>query len=255
MKKIRLIELLAPIWLLCLVILIWHVLTVAFSIQPFLLPGPATVMDEAWTHSNELIRATLMTAAGALGGFAISFVLGSVIAFLFSQSRIIQYSFYPYAIFLQTVPIVAIAPLIVIWCGTGFQSVLIVAMIISLFPIITNGTAGLTNISQQQADLFSLYNASRWQILWKLRLPNSVPNLVTGAKISSGLSVIGAIIGEFFVGYGTKNFGLGYLIMMTSGQLKTPYLFATIICSTLLGVVIFLLINLLGDLILKRWQE
>jgi NitT/TauT family transport system permease protein len=255
MKKISLIELLAPIWLLCAVILIWHILTVAFSIQPFLLPGPGAVMDEAWTHSNELIRATLMTAAGALGGFVISFVLGSMIAFLFSQSRIIQYSFYPYAIFLQTVPIVAIAPLIVIWCGTGFQSVVIVAMIISLFPIITNGTAGLTNISQQQTDLFNLYNASRWQILWKLRLPNSVPNLVTGAKISSGLSVIGAIIGEFFVGYGTKNFGLGYLIMMTSGQLKTPYLFATIICSTLLGVVIFLLINLVGDLILKRWQE
>jgi NitT/TauT family transport system permease protein len=255
MKDVRLIALLAPVTLLGAVILIWHLVTVVFSFQPFLLPGPSAVSSAARNHSDELLRATLITAAGALGGFAISFLLGSVIAFLFSQSRIIQYSFYPYAIFLQTVPIVAIAPLIVIWCGTGFQSVVIVAMIISLFPIITNGTAGLTSISQQQADLFSLYNASRWQVLWKLRLPNSVPNLVTGAKISSGLSVIGAIIGEFFVGYSTKNFGLGYLILMTSGQLKTPYLFATIICSTLLGVAIFLLINLIGDLILKRWQE
>ncbi|MDA0838996.1 MAG: ABC transporter permease [Planctomycetota bacterium] len=255
MKKTRLIEFLAPVFLLCVVILLWHLVTVAFSIQPFLLPGPGAVLDSAQANLRTLVSATLMTAAGALGGFLVSFLLGSVIAFLFSQSRIIQYSFYPYAIFLQTVPIVAIAPLIVIWCGTGFQSVIMVAMIISLFPIITNGTAGLTNVSQQQADLFSLYNASRWQILWKLRLPNSVPNFVTGAKISSGLSVIGAIIGEFFVGYGTKNFGLGYLITMTSGQLKTPYLFATIICSTLLGVFIFLLINLIASRILKRWQE
>jgi NitT/TauT family transport system permease protein len=125
---------------------------------------------------------------------------------------------------------------------------------VSLFPIITNGTEGLTALDRNAVELFEVNNASRLQKLLKLRLPNSVPYFITGAKTSSGLSVIGGIVGEFFAGYGTEKFGLGYLIFQTSGQLKTADLFAAIIASTLLGLAIFGLVGLVGNLLLSRWK-
>src|SRR5690606_1595146 len=160
----------------------------------------------------------------------------------------IQRSFYPYAIFLQTVPIVAIAPLMIIWFGYGLQSVALVAFIISLFPIITNGTAGLTDIEPPLLDLFEMNNASRWRTLWKLRLPNAVPYLMNGTRISSGLSVIGAIIGEFFSSFGKNEYGLGYIIYSSTGRMNTDYLFAAIMVSALLGLLIFGCVSLAG-----RW--
>ncbi|RMH71925.1 MAG: ABC transporter permease [Gemmatimonadetes bacterium] len=252
----RLLEIFVPpLLVFCLFLLIWQSVTVIFDVPSFLIPAPVQVFTVAWQNAPTLLMASGLTTAGALGGFFSSFLVGLLVAFAFSQSYLIQRSFYPYAIFLQTVPIVAIAPLIIIWFGTGFFSVVLVSFIISVFPIITNGTAGLTRISPHLFDLFAINNASRWQILWKLRLPNAVPDLVTGAKISSGLSVIGAIVGEFFAGYGTDQYGLGYLIIVTSGQLKTAYLFAAILMSTMLGLLIFGVVSGLGNLLLIRWQE
>ena len=231
----------------------WHALVEVFDLPPYLLPGPPRVVDAVSTHAARLIDATLLTAMGALSGFALSLAFGFIVALLFSQSRLIERGLYPYAIFLQTVPIVAIAPLIVLWIGYGLQGVVAVSFIISLFPIIANTTAGLTQIDPRLLDLFALNNASRWQILFKLRVPNAVPQMLTGARISSGLSVIGAIVGEFFTGYGTDDFGLGYLIIQTSGQAKTDYLFACILFCTLLGLTIFSAVGLASTLLLKRW--
>ena len=210
--------------------------------------------DAVILHGERLLNATLLTAIGSLTGFTLSFVVGFCIALLFSQSRIIERGLYPYAIFLQTVPIVAIAPLIVLWIGYGLQGVVAVSFIISLFPIIANTTAGLTQVDPRLLDLFILNNAGRWQILFKLRVPNAVPNMLTGARISSGLSVIGAIVGEFFAGYGTDDFGLGYLIIQTSGQAKTDYLFACILFCTILGLTIFTAVGLSSHYLLRRWR-
>lgn len=245
---------LPPLMLFALVVAIWHAVTVIFSIQSFLLPSPLVVGATAWEKRVQLASAVGLTAAGASCGFLCSLALGSLVAFLFSQSKLIRLSVYPYAIFLQTVPIVAIAPLIIIWFGNGFHSVVIVAMIISLFPIITNGATGLLAVERPLLELFAVCNATRGQILWKLRLPNAVPYLVAGARVSSGLSVVGAIVGEFFVGYGADAFGLGYLIIVTSNQLKTDYLFAAIIASALLGLAMFALISGVGNAILRRWH-
>jgi NitT/TauT family transport system permease protein len=238
-----------------IVLAVWQGATVQFKLPAYLVPGPARVARAAAQHGSELFAGMGITGSAAACGFLLSLTLGFAIAFGFSQSKLVRRSCYPYAIFLQTVPIVAIAPLIINWFGTGFPSVVLVSCIISLFPFITNGTTGLTAIDPKFLELFELHNASRWQVLWKLRLPHSVPYLVTGAKTSSGLSIIGAIVGEFFAGYGTERFGLGYIITQTSGQLKTDYLFAAVLACTLLGVAVFGAVALIGDLILRLWHE
>jgi NitT/TauT family transport system permease protein len=173
---------------------------------------------------------------------------------VFSQSRAVARGFYPYAIFLQTVPIVAIAPTIIAWCGTGMVSVIVVAFILGLFPIITNTYTGLMSIAPSYLELFELYNANRWQVLCKLRIPSALPHLVTGAKVSAGLSVIGAIVGEFFAG-ATSLYGLGYLIPQAIGSLKMDVGFAAVVCSSLLGLTLFGGVSLIGNWLLARWRS
>lgn len=249
------LSLLPPLGLFLLIVALWQAGTAVYDVPRYLLPSPRQVREAAWEHHERLWQAFWLTGLEALCGFGLSFVLGTLIAFAFSQSRIIRNSCYPYAIFLQTVPVVAIAPLIINWLGTGFQSVAVVAFIVSLFPIITNATSGLISVDPDLLDFFRLHDTSRWQVLLKLRLPNAVPNLITGAKTSSGLAVIGAIVGEFFAGYGIDHFGLGYLIMQTSLQLKTDQLFASVIASTLLGMMIFGTVSWIGATILSRWYD
>jgi NitT/TauT family transport system permease protein len=242
-----------PLALLCLVVVVWQVAVTTFQIPRFQLPKPTDILSAAIDKQSQLARATAMTGIAAICGFALSLVVGIATAILFAQSRTIARSVFPYAIFLQTVPIVAIAPIIVNWCGTGLYAVIVVAFIISLFPIITNVYAGLTAINLNLLELFELHNATRWQVLVKLRLPSAVPGLITGAKVSAGLSVIGAIVGEFFAG-ATELYGLGYLIPLALGQYKMDYGFAAVICSALLGLCIFGSVGLIGATVLRRWQ-
>lgn len=232
----------------------WHLACVVLALPAYLVPPPAEVAREALAHAGELAEAALLTALGALGGLGLSLVVGGLVAVLFSQSQVAARSLYPYAIFLQTVPIVAVAPLIVVWFGTGLQSVILTAAILSVFPIITNGTTGLVRVDPQLLELFAMSDASRLQLLLKLRLPGSLPYFVAGAKISGGLAVIGAIVGEFFAGFGADDLGLGALILQTSGRLQTAYLFAAIFAATLLGLVLFGAVALLGELALRRWR-
>lgn len=243
-----------PCVLAALVCGLWQWATWALEMPRYLLPGPVQVARAAWNEGAALWSASVRTGAEAVCGWALSLAAGLLLSLGFSQSRIIRNSMYPYAIFLQTVPIVAIAPLIVTWCGTGFQSVVLVSLIVSLFPIITNGTAGLTQVDRGLLEVFQLYGAGRWQTLCKLRLPHAMPYIVTGARTSSGVAVIGAIVGEFFAGYGSEEFGLGYFIMHTAQQLKTDLLFACVLASTLLGLLIFSATSGLGALILRHWQ-
>jgi NitT/TauT family transport system permease protein len=244
---------LPPLLFFGLVVLLWQAVVELFAIKPFLLPSPVRVALAMGQNLSALLHAAWLTALGAVCGFLLSFAAGFLIALLFSQSRLIERSLYPYAIFLQTVPIVAIAPLIILWIGHGFHGVVAVSFIISLFPVIANTTAGLTRVDPNLLDLFALNEAGRLQVLFKLRVPNAVPQMLTGARISSGLSVIGAIVGEFFAGYGTQDYGLGYLIILTNGQARTDYLFACILFCTLLGLAIFTGVGLLSTLLLRRW--
>jgi NitT/TauT family transport system permease protein len=224
-------------------------------IPAFLVPSPVSVVVEAWNSRADIVPASLTTLAGALAGFAAALVGGTSAALLFAQARWIRASLYPYAIFLQTVPIVAIAPLIVIWFGAGFASIVLVSFVLSVFPILSNGVEGMTRVDPQLLELFSLHNARTGQILFKLRLPHAVPYLVAGAKVASGLTVIGAIVGEFFAGYGASRPGLGYLILQSAGQLRTELLFACVGASTVLGLCVFLGTGLVSRLVLARLDE
>jgi len=245
---------LPPVLFFALVVGLWQTATTLWDVPAYLVPPPARVWEAASEHAPELRRAVPLTGGAALLGFAMSLVAGTLLGLVFSQSKIIQRSIYPYALFLQTVPIVAIAPLLILWFGYGFQGVVAVSFILSLFPIITSATAGLTTVDPNLLELFEIHNATRLQSLVKLRLPNAVPHLVTGAKISCGLAVIGAIVGEVYAGSQGESYGLGTLITRASGNLDTSYVFAGVICSTLLSVAIFATVSVLGATILARWH-
>ncbi len=246
---------LPPLVFLAAFVGVWHLAAAAFRLPSYLVPRPGAVLRAAVERFDVLSSATLLTAGAALGGFAASLVAGTLVAFGFSQSALVRRCGYPYALFLQTVPIVAIAPIIIMWFGYGVRSVVIVAFILSLFPIVTNGTTGLLAVDRELLELFRLHGASRAQTLLKLRLPNAVPWLLTGARTSSGLAVIGAIVGEFFAGYGSRRFGLGYLIRQTSEQARADLLFAAVIASTLLGIAIFGAVSLAGATVFARWYD
>lgn len=244
-----------PLASLVVLLLAWQVGVAVFEVPAFLVPSPAAVAATAWTSRAELLSAMGTTLAGALAGFAASLLVGTSGAILFAQARWIRASLYPWAIFLQTVPIVAIAPLIVLWTGPGYPGIVLVSFLLSVFPILSNGVEGLTRIDPALLELFRLSRAARWQELLFLRLPHSVPFLVAGARVSAGLTVIGAIVGEFFAGYGVQHPGLGYLVQMTAAQMKTELLFASVGASTLLGLAVFLLVGTVSTLLLARLQE
>ena len=239
---------------LLLVLLIWAFAVRVLAVQAFLFPSPGQVSQAFWQQRHVLLSACSLTGGAALAGLILSILIGTLVAVLFSQSDWLRYGFYPYAIFLQTVPIVAIAPLLVMWFGYGPRGVIAVAFILSLFPIIANVTVGMISISRGLEELFLLGKANRWQRLMKLQLPHAIPHLVTGVKTSSGLSVIGAIVGEFFVGYGGEGFGLGYLIRSWAESYRTDALFAAVLLSALLGVLIFAIVGLIAEKCLSRWS-
>ena len=233
---------------------LWTAAVVAFRIHPIVLPTPLRVCQVAWSERWTLFQGFLSTGAASLLGLCLSVVVGSLIGVLFSQSRWLRSAFYPYVIFLQTVPIVAIAPLLITWFGYGFQTVVLVATIISLFPVVSNVTAGLISVDENLKDLFRLSRASRFQTLLKLRIPFAISHLILGTRISAGLAVIGAIVGEFFVGTGASTYaGLGTLMTGWQNLARTDALIAVIFVSTVLGLSMLGMVNLIAQTLLKRW--
>ncbi len=246
---------LPPLAALLIAVAAWQACVVAFGLPKYLLPSPAEVAASVVNDPARLLNATCRTAIASVLALIASTLIGVATGFVFSQSAVIRRSLYPYAIFLQTVPIVAIAPLVVLWLGFGLSGIVAVAVVISLFPVITAATTGLTQLDPLLVDLFRLHRASRWQLLWKLRLPSAVPHIITGVKTSGGLAVIGAIVGEFFAGYGVRDYGLGFLIRFTADQSRTADLFAAVLASTALGVLIFAGVSGIGACILNRWYD
>lgn len=245
---------LPPAVFLLLIVAGWQLAILFWDLPPYLVPSPRDVWQSAQEHAGALGWAIPLTGAAALTGFGLSLVCGTVLGLVFSQFKLIQRSIYPYAIFLQTVPIVAVAPLLILWFGYGFQGVVAVSFILSLFPIITAATSGLTQVDPNLLELFAVHNATRLQELLKLRLPNAVPYLVTGAKISCGLAVIGAIVGEIYAGFQGEHIGLGTLITRANASLDVSYVFAGVLGSTLLSIAIFATVSVLGSTILARWH-
>ena len=234
-------------------IAVWYAVIRIFGLSKLLLPTPWQVVVAAGGHRGELWQGTCATALAAMIGLICAVAIGFLIAILFSLSRKIRMAFFPYVIFLQTVPIVAIAPLLIIWSGYQFRTVVIITVIICLFPIINNVTAGLLAADRELVDLFRLYGASPRKRLLRLQIPGAIPHLMVGAKTSSGLAVIGAIVAEFFIGNGQNVSGLGALMQEWQGFYQTDALIAALFASMLVGLILFGSVRFVGDVLLRRW--
>lgn len=220
------------------------------DVSALLLPTPSAVARAAVAARATLLPALAETAGSVLLGLSLSVVLGIGAAIALASARWIERAFYPYAIFFQIVPIVAVAPLLVIWLGYGRRAVVAAAFLVSVFPIVANTLAGLRSVEPPLADLFRLYGAGRAATLWKLELPAALPFVLTGLRIAAGLAVIGAIVGEF-VGGG----GLGVLILAAMRQQRTDLVFAAILHASALGLGLFAAVGALSHRLLRRWHS
>ena len=221
----------------------------AAAIPQILLPTPSSVVLASWKRWDSLGTALVTTTTGVVLGLALSAVGGVLIAIALSSSRWVERSFYPYAVLFQVVPIVAIAPLLVIWFGYGLRSVVAAAFIVSIFPVIANTLAGLLSVDPALRDLMRVYGASPLASLWKLKLPAALPQIFTGLRIASGLAVVGAIVGEF-VGGG----GLGSIVVSAIRQSETDIVFAAVLYASLLGIALFAAVGLVARWTLQNWH-
>ena len=245
---------------------VWRLVIFIFQLPPFLLPSPVSVIQAVFQRFPSLLTSLEITSLAAGGAWLTSILAGIFVAIIFAESRWIRRMFFPYTLLLQTVPIVAIAPLIIMWVGTGTFAVGVIAFIICLPPVIANTTQGLISTDKNLVSLFLMHNSFgsgfipalryRLQLLWKLRLPNAMPALFVGVRISSGLAVIGAIVGELFAGSSRVGVGgFGYAINYANAQLQTDYLFALVIFASGLGFTFFFLARFLEWYFLHNWHE
>ncbi len=233
----------------------WEILVRVRHIPTYVLPGPITIATTLVSDWGTLSGSLAVTLTISLAALAVAVVMGLLLAILFTQSRWLELSFFPYAVVLQVTPIVAIAPLIILWVNDTWLSLLICAWIVAFFPILSNTTLGLNSADHNLVNLFRLYQASRWQTLWRLKLPAAMPYFLGGLRISGGLSLIGAVVAEFVAGTGGASSGLAYRILESGYQLKIPRMFAALVMISLSGVVIFLCLSLVSHLMLRRWHE
>jgi NitT/TauT family transport system permease protein len=243
-----------PILVLTVGVFIWHLVVQIFTIPPFVLPGPGLVLATLFADSGLLWNSLLVTLFTTFQGFLLAAVGGIGLAILFNQSRFVEYSLYPYAVILQVTPIVAIAPLLLIYLPQPL-AVLACAWIVAFFPVLANTTLGLNSVDHNLLALFELYKASRWQLLWNLKLPSALPQMLAGLRIAGGLSLIGAVVAEIAAGSAGAGSGLAYRIAESGYRLNIPRMFAALLLLSLAGVAIFFALSGVSYLMLRRWHE
>jgi NitT/TauT family transport system permease protein len=249
------LKLVAPVLVGLAVIVLWQGLVAWYDVPVYLVPSPLLVLQTLLREWGLLGGSLLVTLRIALLALLLALVLGIAVAFLFVQSRAIEASLFPYAILLQVTPVVAIAPLIIIWVKDPTLALVMCATIVALFPIISNTAQGLRSVDPELLDLFRLNHATRLQTLTRLRIPSALPYFFAGLKVSSGLALIGAVVAEFVAGTGGTASGLAYQILLAGLQLDIPRLFAALLLITLAGVVLFVAVSLLARMALRGWHE
>ena len=260
-EKLRLnylfsLDFLAPFAVGLAVLLTWEGSVRVAKIPHYLLPSPSLIVKTLIADWYLLGPALVTTVKITVVAFMTAAVLGLLIAMLMAQSKWIEKSLYPYAVVLQTVPLAAIAPLIIIWLRNNtFAALVLCAWIVAFFPIISNTTFGLNSVDPNLRDLFRLYKASRWQTMLYLRLPSALPYYLSALRISGGLSLIGAVVAEFVAGTGGANSGLAYQMLIASYNLEIPRMFAALLIISVLGIIIFLVLSTLSNLLLSKWHE
>ena len=245
----------APLVVGVVILALWEAVVRIEAIPPYILPGPIIIAETLWRDGPSLLGSLWVTLRITLAALIAAVVLGGAIAILFAQSRLLEMSFFPYAVILQVTPIVSIAPLIIIWVNDTFASLLICAWIVAFFPVVANATLGLNSADRNLVALFHLYGASRWQVLRFLRLPSALPYFLAGVRISGGLALIGAVVAEFVAGTGGTATGLASRILEAGYRLEIPRMFAALFMLSLTGILIFAVLSWLSNLLLRRWHE
>jgi NitT/TauT family transport system permease protein len=251
----RLLRIAGPVIVGLLFVALWDAVVRHYDIPPYILPGPGLVAETLWRDGPSLLGSLLVTLRITLAALAAAIIVGGLLAILFAQSRVLELSLFPYAVILQVTPIVAIAPLIIIWVNDVFLSLLVCAWIVAFFPIVANTTLGLNSADRNLVDLFRLYGASRWQLLRYLRLPSALPFFLAGVRISGGLALIGAVVAEFVAGTGGTETGLASRILEAGYRLEIARLFAALLLLSLTGIAIFVLLSWVSRLLLAHWHE
>jgi NitT/TauT family transport system permease protein len=232
----------------------WQALVSGLDLPPYLVPSPILMMKTLFTDRAALGGALLVTIKVTVLAFAAATVVGVLISFAFVQSRSIETALFPYAVLLQVTPIVAVAPLIIIWIKDPTASMVICAALVALFPVIANTTLGLRSVDPDLQSYFQLNRASRTQTLLRLRIPSALPYFFGGLRISSGLALIGAVVAEFVAGTGGSGAGLAYQIMQSGFQLNIPRMFAALLLISLTGMALFVAMAWLSRAALGSWH-
>ena len=251
----RLARIAAPVLVAVVLLALWQWLTTAYDVPAYLVPSPVVVLRTLAADQDLLLRSLAVTLGIALVALALATLVGVITALLFVQSRWIEMSLFPYAVLLQVTPIVAIAPLIIIWVKDTRIALVLCAVVVAIFPIISNTTLGLRSVDPGLLNLFRMCRASRWQILTRLRIPSALPYFFGGLRIASGLALIGAVVAEFVAGTGGSGAGLAYQILLAGFQLNIPRLFAALFLIAATGVALFAVTVWASKLALGRWHE
>ena len=254
-RRISSPRILLPVITGVLIISIWYIIKRLWNVHDFILPAPHQIMLAFPDEWQSLLRATWITFIGAGGGFAASVAVGFSMSLALVSSKWLRYGVYPYVLFMQMVPIIATAAIIVILFDVGLQSVAIIAFLIGFFPIVASTLQGLLSVPEGQLEMFRLYKASPVQELFLLRVPNSLPYFFTGAKIAATLAVIGSVTGEIFAGSTNGAGGLGFMIMIYKSELKIDALYAATLICCLMGFLFVSIVLLLKWLALRNWHE
>ena len=251
---LRILRIALPVIVAALGTAVWEAVVRIYDIQPYVLPGPFAVLHTLLSDWGVLSQSLATTLLTTLEGFIAAAIGGIALALLFNLSKWLEYSLFPYAVILQVTPVIAIAPLLLIYLPQQ-TAVIVCAWIVGFFPVLSNTTLGLNSVDRNLAGLFQLYGASRWQTLRYLKLPAALPYILGGLRIAGGLSLIGAVVAEIAAGSAGAGSGLAYRIAESGYRLNIPRMFAALLLLSLAGIVIYALLALVSHLLLRRWHE
>lgn len=253
-RRERLLRLILPVATLVLGLALWELVVQAYALPAYVLPGPRLVAQTIVADWDVLSTSLAVTLVTTFEGLALAVAGGIGLAILFNLSRLVEYSLYPYAVILQVTPVLAIAPLLLIYLPQQ-GAVLACAWIVAFFPVLANTTLGLNSVDHNLADLYRLYGASRRQVLFHLKLPSALPHILAGIRIAGGLSLVGAVVAEIAAGSAGAGSGLAFRIAESGYRLNIPRMFAALFLLSVAGIVIFFALSGLSHLLLRRWHE
>ena len=237
------------------ILVAWELLVRWLKVPVYVLPGPLAILQALWTDGPLLLRSLWTTLEITFAALFLAALGGVALAFVMTLSRWLERSLLPYAVIAQVTPIVAIAPLIIIWVNDAFLSLVVCAWIVAFFPILANTIAGFRSADRNLRDLFRLYGASRWQVQYLLEAPTALPYFLAGLRISGGLALIGAVVAEFVAGTGGTASGLAFRILEAGYRLQIPRLFAALVLLSAAGIAIYAVLSALSNYVLARWHE